>query len=236
MKNRNYLIVNIVIAVVVSVLNYFYQSLNFNFVLKCITSGLFALLAIFNLTYFIHSGLNKKDIKYPLFMVLGAVFCFLGDAFINNYFIIGVVLFALGHVFYVGGYFALEKFKLLDLIIGLGLGLVTGGFVLICPYLSFEAPVLKVACVVYALILSFMVGKTVSDFITKHDTINLLLMIGAILFLISDLCLLICWFWYVKVPRAFNYTCMAVYYPSNLIFAYTIYHYLKTKTNTGKGE
>ena len=141
------------------------------------------------------------------------------------------MLFALGHVFYVGGYFALEKFKVLDLIIGLGLGLLTGGFVLLCPYLSFAAPVLKIACFAYALILSFMVGKTVSNFISKHNTINLLLMIGAILFLISDLCLLICWFWYVKVPRAFNYTCMAVYYPSNLIFAYTIYHYLKNKTN-----
>ena len=72
----------------------------------------------------------------------------------------------------------------------------------------------------------------VSNFISKRNTINLLLMFGAILFLISDLCLLICWFWYVKVPRAFNYTCMAVYYPSNLIFAYTIYHYLKNKVNT----
>ena len=72
---------NIVIAIVVSVLNYFYQSLNFNFTLKCITSGLFASLAIFNLTYFIKSNLNKNDVKYPIFMVLGAVFCFLGDVF-----------------------------------------------------------------------------------------------------------------------------------------------------------
>jgi hypothetical protein len=126
----------------------------------------------------------------------------------------------------------LQKYRILDLIIGGGLGLVTGGFVLLCPYLYFASPILKVACVLYALILSFMVGKTISNFIQTNNKINLLLMIGAILFLISDLCLLICWFWHVKVSIAFNYTCMAVYYPANVIFAYTIYFFLKEKTRS----
>lgn len=233
-KQDIYFYINIAISACIYVLNYFYQHNNFNFTLKCITSGLFALLAIINITYCIKESVKKEDLKYPLFMVLGAIFCFLGDAFINHYFIIGVVLFALGHVFYVAGYFMLQKFKMLDLYIGGGLGLVTGLFVLLCPYLKFDAPILKVACIIYAFILSFMVGKTVSNFVSKREKMNLYLMAGAILFLISDLCLLICWFWFTKVSRAFNYTCMAVYYPANILFAYTIYYYLKNKTSIEK--
>ena len=224
MKKQNiYFYINIVFSICVYVLNFFYQYNNFNFTLKCITSSLFALLAIINFTYCIGEKKKKEDLKYPFFMVLGAVFCFLGDAFINHYFIIGVVFFALGHVFYVAGYFMLQKFKLLDLYIGGGLGLLAGGFVLLCPYLEFDALVLKIACVVYAFILSFMVGKTVSNFVTKKEKMNLYLMVGAILFFISDLCLLICWFWFTKVSRAFNYTCMAVYYPANVIFALYVF-------------
>lgn len=226
-KQDIYFYINIAFSACIYVLNYFYQSNNFNFTLKCITSSLFALLAIINLTYFIGSKKKKEELKYPIFVMLGAIFCFLGDAFINHYFVIGVVLFALGHVFYVGGYYMLYKFRWLDLIIGGGLGLATGLFVLLCPLLSFDAPVLKIACVVYAFILSFMVGKTISNFIKEQNRLNSYLMAGALLFFISDLCLLICWFWHVPVSRAFNHTCMAVYYPANVLFAYSIFYFLK---------
>lgn len=171
-KQDVYLYINIAFSSCIYVLNYFYQSNNFNFLLKCITSSLFAILAIINLTYFNGTKKKKEDLKYPIFMVFGVIFCFLGDAFINHYFVIGVVLFALGHVFYVGGYYMLYKFRGLDLIIGGSIGLAAGTFVLVCPYLSFDAPILKVACFIYVFILSFMVGKTISNFIKEQNKIN----------------------------------------------------------------
>lgn len=228
-KQDIYFYINIAFSACIYVLNYFYQYNNFNFVLKCITSGLFAILALINTTYFIGTKLDKGNLKFPIFMTLGAIFCFLGDAFIHESFVAGVVLFALGHVFYVCGYFMLQKFKKLDLIIGGGIGLLTGGFVAICPLLYFEAPVLQIACVVYAFILSFMVGKTISNFVSKKNVLNILLMVGACLFLISDLCLLICWFWHEPVSRVFNHVCMGTYYPANVLFAYSIYYFLKKK-------
>ena len=158
-KQRIYFIVNIIFSILIYVHNYYYQYNNFNFKLKCLTSILFAVLAIINTTYFIGTKKDIKELKFPIFMTLGAIFCFLGDAFIHANFVAGVVLFALGHVFYVCGYFMLQKFTKLDLMIGGGIGLLTGGFVAICPLLYFEAPVLQIACVVYAFILSFMVGK-----------------------------------------------------------------------------
>ena len=231
MKKKIYFIINILISVAVYIVNVFYQYHNFNFTLKCIASGLFAILSIINVTYFIKEAIKKENLKYPLAMMVGSIFCFLGDAFIHANFILGVVLFALGHVFYVIGYCMLQNFQKLDFIIGGGLGLITGLFVALCPLLKFDAPILKVACVVYALILSFMVGKTVSNFINSKNKLNMYLMIGAILFLISDLCLLICWFWHVGVSRTFNHICMGTYYPANLLFAYSIYYYLKEKND-----
>ena len=79
---------------------------------------------------------NKQDLKYPIAMMVGSIFCFLGDATIHKSFILGVVLFALGHVFYVVGYCVLQKFSKLDFIIGGSFGLLTCLFVALCPLLE----------------------------------------------------------------------------------------------------
>ena len=49
---------------------------------------------------------------------------------------------------------------------------------------------MEVVCVFYALIISFMLGKAVSNIIRERNILNLLIVIGSFLFFFSDLMLL----------------------------------------------
>ena len=60
MKNKIMLAVNAVIISAIFVMNYFYQSNGFDFTLKCICSGSFALLGTLNLGYAITTKQSGK--------------------------------------------------------------------------------------------------------------------------------------------------------------------------------
>ena len=49
-------------------------------------------------------------------MAFGLIFAFLGDVAINPNFILGVILFALGHIFFVGSYMVYKKLDKLDIV------------------------------------------------------------------------------------------------------------------------
>ena len=67
-SQKNLLAVNVLIVSAILVLNYFYQSNGFDFTLKCVCSGLFALLGVINLVYAL---IDKKDNKKFLRQWLG---------------------------------------------------------------------------------------------------------------------------------------------------------------------
>lgn len=90
------LAVNVLIVSAILVLNYFYQSNGFDFTLKCVCSGLFALLGVINLVYAL---IDKKDNKkFYIGMSAGLALAFLGDVLIKYDFIIGAATFAIGHI------------------------------------------------------------------------------------------------------------------------------------------
>lgn len=209
------LTINIVIICAISVLNYFYQKNDFDFTLKCICSGLFALLGIINLCYALTT--KQSDRKFYVGMTIGLILAFLGDVLIVYDFIAGAAAFALGHICFVVAYCFIQKMQKIDYIISgfLFLGCVI--FLLCCPLLKFDSPVLQVVCIVYALIISTMLGKAVGNFIKKKTAVTATIAIASALFFFSDLMLVFerfigLWDW------ASN-ACMGTYYPALCLLA-----------------
>ncbi|MBQ8249531.1 MAG: hypothetical protein IJY93_06595, partial [Clostridia bacterium] len=167
---KTMLTVNILVIAAIFILNFFYQKNGFDFTLKCICSGSFALLGLINLGYVIKT--KQPNIKFYIGMTAGLFLAFLGDVLIGYDFIVGAATFALGHVCFVIAYCFTERMKLLDFIISgvLFLGCLT--FLLFCPLLNFEVPVVRVVCVVYSLIISVMLGKAAGNFFREKNAVT----------------------------------------------------------------
>ena len=91
---------------------------------------------------------------------------------------------------------------------------------LLLPIFEFSSPILKWVCIIYAIIISCMTGKAISNLIKQRSLINGLLMIGSILFLFSDLMLLLDNF--SNVSGIFGLLCLISYYPAECVLAHSI--------------
>ena len=217
--------INIAITVAVFIGNYFYQSLGFNYTLKIICSSGFAIMGVLNMLY---ARKHIEDKKVMLFMTLGLVFAFLGDVAINPNFILGVIFFALGHVFFVVSYLAYRKMDKLDIMLSVGLGTFSVGFILLFPYILFEVAVLKYVVLVYAVIISVMVGKSVGNALQDKSNFTKMIAVGSLLFFVSDMMLLLAWFSTIEGRWTSN-VCMGVYYPGLCLLAGAMVVYMKDK-------
>ena len=96
MSKKLIFILNVLLIVIVSIGNLFYQLNDFNFSLKCFCSICFSLIGIINLAYAIK--LKKNNIMFYIFMAIGLFLAMLGDILLEFDFIIGATTFALGHI------------------------------------------------------------------------------------------------------------------------------------------
>lgn len=204
------LALNALIIAAIFVLNYFYQRNGFDFTLKCVCSGSFALLGVINLVY----ALKKKqaNAQFYIGMSVGLILAFLGDYLIGYDFIIGAATFALGHVCFVVAYCFLQKMKTLDYIISGVLFIGAAIFLLFSPILTFEVPVFRIVCIVYALIISIMLGKAIGNFVRDKNIVTGIIAFASLLFFISDLMLVLDWF--VGRWNWAGHACMGTYYPA----------------------
>ena len=216
-------IINILITVAVFIGNYFYQSLGFNYTLKIICSSGFALMGIINMLYAWKRIANKKVLS---FMTLGLIFAFLGDVAINPNFVLGVIFFALGHVFFVAAYLIYKKLEKMDIFLCGALGLFAVGFILVFPYIVFDVAVLKYVVLAYAVIISAMVGKSVGNAVREKGIFTAMIAVGSVLFFISDMMLLLAWFSTIEGRWTSN-VCMAAYYPALCLLAGSMVVYMK---------
>ncbi len=223
MKIKQIAIINMIITIAVFVGNVFYQGLGFSYPIKILCSSGFALMGIINMAY---SYKKVEEKKVLIFMALGLIFAFLGDVAINPNFILGVIFFASGHVFFVVSYLAYKKWEKLDVILSTSLGAFSVGFILIFPYIVFEVHVLKYVVLIYAVIISVMVGKSVGNAIRDKSLFTGMVAIGSILFFISDMMLLLAWFSTVEGRWTSN-VCMAAYYPALCMLAGSMVVYMK---------
>ena len=225
MNMKKLTIVNVIITIAVFVGNYFYQSLGFSYPIKIMCSSGFAIMGIVNMLYARKVLENKKTMT---FMTLGLVFAFLGDVAINPNFILGVIFFALGHVFFVVAYLSYRELEKIDVILSGALATFAIGFILIFPYILFNVEALKYVVLAYAAIISMMVGKSVGNAIKDKSMFTGMIAIGSILFFISDMMLLLAWFSTIEGRWTSN-VCMAAYYPALCLLAGSMVVYMKNK-------
>ena len=215
--NKTCSILNIILIVAVLIGDVCYTILG-GLWIKGLTSLGFVLIGIVNLIYiFKLDGANRK---FCIIMLIGLIFAMLGDIVLNLFFIGGAILFAIGHVFYFIAYCALQSFKLKDLIFGAVIFVPSALIILLVPIFDFGGILMQIVCIVYALIISFMVGKSISNIIVKKSLINILLVIGSVLFFVSDFMLLLNVFG--NVGEFADILCLATYYPAQCFLAYSL--------------
>lgn len=215
---NKFLIINLLWAVLIWVGDCLYLQTG-ALLAKGLTSAAFVLMGVTNLIYLICQ--KHRDYRFPATMLVGLGFAMLGDIVLNLHFIAGAVLFALGHVCFFVAYCLAQPFHWTDLIYGAVILVPAGLFILLAPMFDFGGVLMQVVCVVYATIISLMVGKAIANLVRAKDTQSLLVMMGSILFLFSDLMLLINVF--SAAPRIFDVLCLATYYPAEAILAFTIW-------------
>ena len=208
---------NIILSLLILVGDIIYMQTH-GLVVKSITSALFVVLGIINLIYALKNKTNYK--KFAWTMVVGLFFAMLGDILLEIQFIVGAALFAMGHIFFFISYCFIHKFNFKDLLYGAIIFVPATLIIIFAPIFEFNGILMQIVCVVYAIIISCMVGKAINNFIIKKDKLTLMVLIGSVLFIVSDLCLLFNVF--ADVPRFIGVLCLITYYPAEIVLASAI--------------
>ncbi len=192
--------------------------------IKTIASLIFVAIGLVNLIYLLKVEKHKSLPSYLLF--IGLCFACLGDILLEIQFVIGAIFFAVGHVFYFISYCKLSKFNWKDLIYSALIFIPSLSIILFVPIFDFGGGTLQILCCVYALVISIMVGKAVANFVKNKSTLNLIILVGSVLFFMSDFMLLFNVF--ADVSGVFLVLCLTTYYPAEFLLAYSI---LKMRKN-----
>ena len=165
-------------------------------------------------------------------MSLGLILACLGDYLILFDFIKGAASFALGHVCFVVAYYSLKRIKKWDILVSSGLFIGCLIFLLCCPLITFDNPLFQIVCILYALIISLMVGKAVGNLIQDRNITTVTIALSSLLFFFSDLMLVLGWF--VKTVEWADNVCLATYYPALSFLAFSMLLTTYNKSNCKK--
>jgi uncharacterized membrane protein YhhN len=195
--------------------------------LKGLSSLFFVITGVTNLVYLVRSEFS--DLLFPILITLGLFFSMLGDIALNIQFIIGAALFAVGHIFYFAAYIRKISLCPRDFILIFAIFLPSALFLSKAPFLDFGTQLMKNICVFYALVISCMVGKALSNVTKERNTANLLLALGAVMFYFSDLMLVFHKF--AGSAQITSALCLGSYYPAQCLIAYSLSHVSKEQEN-----
>lgn len=232
MKKENIIqtVLNVLLGIGVLVGDVFYILAD-QLLVKTLASAAFFLMGLLNIFYSFKQ--NRQNINFAMIMTLGLFFAMLGDILLELFFILGAGFFAIGHVFYFFAYCKLVKFSWKDLIAGGVLALIAVLFILIAPIFNLDV-VMKIVIVFYAVVISFMLGKSITNVIRERNLLNVLILVGSFLFFFSDLMLLLRIF--TDFPDAtkaiLGALCLGTYYPAEIILAISILFLPKSKEKT----
>ena len=158
---------------------------------------------------------------YAILVILGLVFSFGGDVILMPpdsilRFRGGLILFFIGHVFYIAAFWALGSWQLPDLVVGLVLLLIGVAYYrLLWPKLGS----MKLSVALYVVVISLMVSRAVSSLTTGgiETSRAVLITLGAVLFFVSDVILSANRFWrpwrYERISLVFYFSgqcCLAL--------------------------
>ena len=132
---KNILFFNLVLSVLILTGDVFYILYD-ELWIKSITSIGFVLIALINFIYLLK--VNKNNLVFAMFMLIGLIFAMFGDILLEIEFVIGAILFAVGHIFYFVAYTRLVKFNWKDLIFGVCIFVPATILILVAPIFEFE--------------------------------------------------------------------------------------------------
>jgi hypothetical protein len=191
--------------------------------LKGVTSSWFVLLGAVNL--WSARKAEGKRLRFFLLMEAGLFCGMCADVLLGVAFFAGVGVFALGHVLYLVAFYTLEKFSRQDLWIIAPLAAVSMFVVTGTPWITVADPVLQKLLLGYAVIISAMLGKAISNLIRHPSPARWLLAIGSVMFWFSDLMLAIDMFG--QASRLTWILCSYTYWPAQNLLAHSLYHAAK---------
>lgn len=215
---KKFIIANLIMLLLILSLDICYM-INGGLFIKGITSSIFVITGIINIIYCIN---NKINLEYPKKMIYALICTMIADVLLGINFYIGTITFAIGHILYFRSYSKLIKKNRDDFKIGILISVISLIIILSLPFLNFESIIMKCVCSTYAIIISFMIGKAISNLIKENNVTNRIITIGSILFFISDFMLMLDVFGGISVT---SYLCLATYYPAQFILAFSIFAY-----------
>lgn len=214
MKNT-FKTLNIIFIIIEAILLFSYRAAG-GTVLKGITSGGFVVIGLINLIYAVTA---KCGIKYPSTMFLGLFTSMIGDVVLQYDFMIGAVIFALGHIFYFIAFCTLKPYANRDAAPSAILFIGAAALLTLAPIFDFGSSIMLYVCLFYALIISFMLGKAIANYLKERTAFYLVVVIGAALFFFSDLMLVLSIFG--GAPKIADTMCLFSYWPAQTLFAFT---------------
>ena len=217
---KTILLTNIFLIIAVLVGDVFYM-INGLILVKALTSLGFVAIGVVNFIYLLKNKTEEK--RFAIFMLAGLVFSMLGDIFLEIIFILGAGLFAVGHVLYFVAYCFLVKPRWLDLIISSCIAVPSVLVITLVSIFNFGGILMEMVCIIYALVISCMVGKAVGNYVKFKSALTLVIMVGSILFFFSDLMLLFNVF--ADVSRVFGVLCLSSYYPAQILLGLSLLLY-----------
>jgi uncharacterized membrane protein YhhN len=216
MKKR-FLIINLIISTLILLINCLYLN-GGKIELKFTMSILFTIMGFLNLGFYY---LNKIKIKKSLVLIfLGLVLSMVGDIIIFYDFIYGAVFFVFAHFMYILSYNFIEKYCIKDIKIISFIFIVGLSFINLVPFIKIEETNLRILSILYTFVISIMCGKSISNYMQKRELFRLIIMIGSILFLISDMCLVLDVF--AKVGIIAFYLTGILYFPAQILLSISV--------------
>lgn len=198
---------------------------NYAFIFKTTTSILFIFTAV--ISYIKSPG----DYYYFILLIIGLFFSLFGDMFLalkvnhndgslNKYFLYGLVSFSITHVMYVLAFTHLGSFNILDLLVALALAFITITILKSNKNIDFKNMILPAS--IYSFIICLMTFESIKlVFELKFDIGTYLLLIGALLFILSDLVL--CFILFNKHAKKYlSAINLITYYTGQFIIASTL--------------
>ena len=227
--NKNFVVANVIMLILILIFDVLYM-FGGGVIIKSIASIMFVTSGVINL---IHCTKNKTNLKFPIWMIIALTCAMLGDILLVINFYLGTAVFATGHIFYFVSYCMLSKINRKDLICGISIFTFALCIILFVPFLDFGSNFMKGVCCAYAFIISFMVGKAISNLLKEKNATNKIIVIGSILFFISDLMLMLNKFG--NIPGT-SYLCLGTYYPGQFILGLSLFIYGSTNSLKKKEE
>lgn len=184
--------------------------------LKGLTSAWFVALGFLNLCF----GWKRGNRRFLLLLEIGLFLSAAADVILWNDFLLGAGVFAMGHVFYFAAFCALDPLRVRDWIPIAAVAAVSLFAVFGTPYIQAKG-FMAYVMFAYALIISAMLGKDISNFCTKKSPARWLMLLGGGLFWFSDLMLAVSLFG--DGGRLAGALCMFTYWPGQSILAHAMF-------------